>query len=246
MSGLQKQIFVLGTGRSGTCWMGEILDTHPQIRGFVEPRPVFDLVTEVAVDSSKEGRFLKPILREYERLSALAEPLHFADKTHPVLWLAEQVALQFPSSYFVAVQRGVEATVASMLGHAGVRRWCEEWESYPVPNRFLGISDENEEWYRTAPLEGRCAARWYSHRSEISRLEPVLGDRFFAVQYEDMILKSDVVLEEIRQFLELHEGFPVLAPRKESLNKWRSQFSAQEVSNIRSAVRFLADAVGCD
>jgi hypothetical protein len=245
MNDTQKHIFVLGTGRSGTCWMGEILGSHPQIRGFVEPRPVFELVTQVAVDPAREERLLDRIFDEYRRLFELAKPFHFADKTHPVLWLAEKVATQFPNSSFVAMRRAVEPTVASMLRHSGVRRWCEQWESYPAPNRFLGISYENLEWYRNASLEQRCAARWYSHRNEIRRLAPVLGDRLLTVDYEDLVSRCDENLEKVRQFLELSEDFPALATRTGSLNKWKSQLSTKDVSGIESAVAYLADTVGC-
>ena len=245
MSDAQKQIFVLGTDRCGTCWMGEILDTHPQIRGFVEPRPVFDLVTEVAIDLTEKEPRLERIFGECEGLSALDEPLHFADKTHPLLWLAEKVASRFPNNYFVAMLRRVEPTVASMLRHFGARRWFEQWESNPVPNRFLGISGENLEKYRNASLEQRCAARWHAHRNEIHRLVPVLRDRLVAVRYEDLPSRYDENLTNVRQFLELSEAFPPLASRIESLNKWESQLKAQEISRIESAVRFLSDNVGC-
>ena len=43
------QIFVLGTGRSGTHWLGYILDAHPDIHVAIEERTKFRLATRAAL-----------------------------------------------------------------------------------------------------------------------------------------------------------------------------------------------------
>lgn len=44
-----SHIFVVGTGRSGTCWMGRILGQHRDVTSFVEPAQLFDSSVRVAL-----------------------------------------------------------------------------------------------------------------------------------------------------------------------------------------------------
>jgi hypothetical protein len=238
----RRRIFIVGTGRSGTCWFGDLLGTHPSIRSFVEPRPVFDMVTSMAVDPEREAELLEPALREYDRLFCRAYPFHFADKTHPALWIASHLKDHYDDSVFIALRRDVEPTVASMLQHDGVRRWCEEWERYPVPNRFLGITMANLEWYRDASVLERCVARWWSHENEIDRLPSVLGDRMCTVKYERLVADPRTTLERVREFLALDEPFPVAKSQSDSLSKWKGYLTSKDVDRIHSALKTLSES----
>jgi hypothetical protein len=237
----RRRIFIVGTGRSGTCWFGDLLGTHPAIRSFVEPRPVFDMVTSMAVNPERKAELLEPALREYDCLFCRAHPFHFADKTHPALWIAGHLKDHYEESVFIALRRGVEPTVASMLQHNGVRRWCEEWERYPVPNRFLGITAANIDWYRDASVLERCVARWWSHENEIDRLAGVLKDRIFIVQYERLVQDPQATLSAVRDFLELREQFPDAKPQSGSLDKWRDYLTEEDVDRIHGALKSLAE-----
>jgi hypothetical protein len=240
MSTTRKMIFTLGTGRSGTCWVGRILGQHPEVRSFVEPKPVFDWVTHVAVNSRDEDQYLPKIFMEYERLYEHSTPLHFADKSHPAIWIAERLAERFPNSYFLGVTREVAPTVASMMSHAGVRRWCEEWEKYAIPNRFLGITHDNVLWYRQASIIERCTARWLSHNRELTRLQDRLKERFHLLKYEQLITETDVTISKLRRSLGLEQEFPTISPSSDSLTKWRLQLADEDVSTIESAIVTLS------
>jgi hypothetical protein len=199
------------------------------------------MVTAMAVDPEREAELLEPALREYDRLFCRAHPFHFADKTHPALWIAGHLKDHFDDSLFIALRREVEPTVASMLQHNGVRRWCEEWERYPVPNRFLGISATNVDWYRDASVLERCVARWWSHENEIDRLARVLNDRMFIVQYERLVQDPQATLLAVRDFLELREVFPDAKPQSSSLDKWRDYLSDEDVDRVYGALKTLAE-----
>lgn len=243
MNSAKKMIFVIGTGRSGTCWVGDILGKHPQIRSFVEPQPVFRWVTQVAHSPAHEAELLPKITAEYQALAESCGPLHFADKTHPGIWIAEHLATSFPNSYFIGVTREVAPTVASMLKHPGVRRWCERWDNYPCPNRFLGLTDENLDWYRQASLLERSVARWFSHTRELARLSSVLEERFLLVSYEQLVRAPANSLSQWREFLGLEQDFPSVQPSEESLDKWKTQLSNEDLEKIAAALRFLETLV---
>jgi hypothetical protein len=236
----RKKIFVIGTGRSGTCWVGDVLGHHPEVRSYVETRPLFDWVTQAAISTRDEPELLPSIFAEYQRLYEEASPRHFADKSHPCIWFAEKLAKQFPDAYFVGVTRDVEPTVASMLKHSGVRRWCEEWSRYEMPNRFLGITERNLDWYRHATVLERCVARWHAHRKELARLQQVLSPRFILIKYEVLVVDTHATLARLRNFLDLNSEFPTIVPLTSSLTKWEADLAPGDVAAIRSAIEFLS------
>jgi hypothetical protein len=138
-----KKIFVIGTGRSGTHWLGQILQAHPDIHVTVEAPPIFAWSTAMALDPRQSPVLLPQLIRQYEIEHAAVAPRHYADKSHPNIWHAEDLAARLPDAVFLGIQRNPFATVASMLEHAGVLAWHERWREFPVPNRFLGITLEN-------------------------------------------------------------------------------------------------------
>jgi hypothetical protein len=219
--------------------MGDLLGQHPQIRSFVEPRPLFDLVTQAAIDESVARQSLPQILEEYDRLFEISAPLHCADKSHPALWIAEALAAHFPNARFIGMSRDAAPTVASMLRHSGVRRWCEEWRKYPSPNRFLGITLENADWYSSASLIQRCVARWWSHRQELLRLQSILGNRIVLLRYEDLVSSPENTLTLVERLIGLDEPFPAATPQRQSLAKWKNQLSSAEAIEIEQTVCLL-------
>ena|GEM_PF-6704601 len=50
-------IFIVGCGRSGTHWLGYILDAHPDIVATIEKRSIFRKVTAMALDQSLMNRY---------------------------------------------------------------------------------------------------------------------------------------------------------------------------------------------
>jgi hypothetical protein len=128
-----------------------------------------------------------------------------------------------------------------MLQHNGVRRWCEEWERYPVPNRFLGITVANTDWYRDASVLERCVARWWSHQNEIARLECLLGERLLTVKYERLVTDTRATLEAVREFLRLRDHFPDARSHSQSLDKWKDYLTPEDIDRIHGALVTLSE-----
>ena len=227
-----RMVFVLGTGRAGTHWLGEIIASHPDVRATVEKPAIFRKVTEAATNPSKQSRLLPRIIRRYRWEYAISAPRHYLDKSHPNIWLAEKLSASFPQARFVCIRRNPYAVVASMLKHPGVLRWCQQWDRYPVPNPFLGIDRDNVKLYPRMSLPARCALRWQSHDRQADHLCDVLGDRFKLVNYEALISDARPVLDELTGFLELRSTIPDVRPQPESLNKWRKVLSSSDCDDI--------------
>ncbi|MDZ5696130.1 sulfotransferase [Chelativorans sp. M5D2P16] len=229
-------IFVLGTGRSGTHWVAWILEPHTALHTLIEKPPIFNWVTEMAIDPSAEARLLPGLLRRYQLEAASARPKRLLDKSHPNIWLAEQLAEAFPAARFIGVLRDVFGTVASSLRHEGVRYWAENWDAYPVPNRFLGVSEDNREAYARMSLAGRCAVRWHAHLRRLDELETVLGERMIRMRYHKLQTDTAQELQRLQEFLDLDD--PIARPeiKSKSLVRWKEDLSEQQVAEIRAIV----------
>jgi len=230
--GSSRKIFILGCGRSGTHWLGEILQAHPDIRVTFEPRVAFYAAARMAVDPRRKQLRLPWLLRWYRLQHAVSAPRHYADKTHPNLWLAEDLAHAFPEALFLGIQREARATVASMLEHPAIRMWHSSWRKLPLPNRFLGISEEVATEYADLSEAARFALRWRSHRDRMTELAGTLGNRLLVLHYEDLMDNTAARLEDLASFIKLGSPLPIPEVRRESLEKWRRILSPAQLEEI--------------
>jgi len=231
-----RKIFIIGTGRSGTHWLSQILDSHHQFFAIAERWPYFPWTVRMAIDNEEKRKLFPRMLLAYRIGHSLVAPRNFVDKSHPNIWLAEDLAANLPDALFLGIQRGVFATVSSMLKHSGVRRWCEDWEEYPVPNRFLGITEDNRSMYENLSLAGKCAVRWKVHERRLSRLQEGLGSRCMIIEYEYLAKEPDDALEKLADFLGVQKSFPMPRIKEESLEKWRGYLTGEDCSVIQSVL----------
>lgn len=235
-SGSSRKIFILGTGRSGTHWLGYILDSHPDCVATIETPEIFRRVSRMALDPTLRPRLLPGLLRRYRIQHARAAPFHYVDKSHPNLWLAEALADAFEDAVFVGIVRDPFATVASMLRHDGVLEWHRRWKDFPVPNPFLGITVEIAEEYDTLPMAARCALRWQSHRDEMVRLTAALGSRLYVVEYEALVREPEDQLSHLADFLGFSSPIPSPEVKRESLSRWQEELGRADREAIEAVV----------
>ena len=230
------KIFVLGTGRSGTHWLGYMIGAHPEVAASVEEPPIFPWVTRMAMAPETEELLYPKLVRRYRYEHAAVAPRHYLDKSHPNIWLAERLARSFPEALFVAVRRDAYGTVNSMLQHTGVMNWIHRWREHPLPNRFLGISPANAQAYAELPLEGKCAVRWKAHLLQLGHLESSLGSRLAVFDYDRLQVDTSLELERMGVFLKLTSAIPVPNVKRASLERWRQELSETQKEHITQAL----------
>lgn len=233
------KVFVVGSGRSGTHWLGYVLDAFPATHVTVEKEPIFPLVVEIAQRPELEPFAFPKLARLYRAEHRAVLPKHYVDKSHPNLWLAERLNGEFPEARFVAIWRTLEGTVASMMKHDGVRHWVEVWDRTRRPNRFLGITEDLIPAYRRMSLPARCAVRVIAHAREIERLTGVLGRKLHVVRYEDLHSRPEMEVQRLAEFLGLSDPPDIPMPNTDSRHKWRNQLSDADRSDIRDVAARL-------
>ncbi len=233
---MNKIIFVLGTGRSGTHLLGRTISSHPLIEGHIEDPKLFHPAVNIAVKQDISSKLYVDIqkhrlIRRYKKILKHSSAEFLLDKTHPVIWFAGYLKDKLPTSQFVGIIRNPYQTVSSMLNHPGVLSW---YETLPLdkPNRFLGITEENCSFFKDLPIESKCAYRWVSHKMELQRLQTVLDGRYILFDYDNFMMKMDENLEILSDFLKIKNEFNPEALKTESLDKWKSFLSNKQISNI--------------
>jgi len=231
-----RMIFVIGCGRSGTHWVGYTLQEHPDIHVSIEKPPIFNLVTSISLDLTKKNRLFPKLIKAYASECAAVAPLLYADKSHPNIWLAEDLVSVFPKAQFIGIKRNPYATVASMLKHRGILKWFERWKEFPIPNQFLGITNSNASEYEQLPSATKCALRWKVHAERMASLQTRLGPKLHVIQYEDLINETSGELSKLNKFLALASPIPVPKVKRESLDRWRAELSSETLDQIKQIV----------
>jgi hypothetical protein len=231
-----RAALVIGTGRSGTHWLGYSLGDHPEVFATVETEAMFSWSTQMALDPHQEKRLFPRLVRAYRKQVLKAYPRLYLDKTHPNIWLADKLHQALPGALFLGIERNPYATVASMMEHPAVSDWHRRWREFPVPNRFLGITPELADTYDDLSLATRCAIRWQAHHERMDQLSGLLGTSLMVISYEEFATRTPVIVEDLRVFLGLHSAVPVPDVRVESLSKWREQLTDEDLRSIERVV----------
>lgn len=223
---------MVGCGRSGTHWLAEVLGAHPDLHALVEAPQIFPLATSIALDPGRVRRELPLLVRRYRRAMRRCAPRRLVDKSHPNLWLVDELLEAFPAARFVAIRRDPYATVHSMLRHPGVRRWCDTWHRYPIPNRFLGITSAGCRAYALATLTERLSLRWRAHAERIDELVARHPRAVRRVDYEALHADAAATLRALEHFLGLRSPLPPVRAESRALTRWREGLSADQRREI--------------
>lgn len=190
----------------------------------------------MALNPYLRAQLFPRIIRLYNQEHTNVFPKHYADKSHPNIWLAEALQNIFPESLFIGIQRNPYATVASMLKHEGVSSWHSKWKEYPIPNYFLGITSSIANKYDELSLAEKCALRWKAHKERLEYLKIVLKDKLLILNYEDLINNTEEEINKLQNFLNLSKPFAMPEVKKESLNKWKKELSNETISEIKNVI----------
>lgn len=229
-------VFIIGTGRSGTHWLADTLKTHPELSVTYEVHPRFDWSTSMGLNPRLRDGLLPRLIRNYRLARRWAHPRRLVDKSHPNLWILEELRTAFRDARFLGIQRGVHATVASMIRCAPVNAWHARWREFPVPNLFLGIPQEMAPHYEGLSNPEKCTLRWLSHRDQLRRLNRNPGDHLLVVDYENLMDHVEATLAQIGSFLKLGSPLQVPVIKTESRTRWKEFLTPTDVARIDALI----------
>jgi len=229
-------IFIIGSGRSGTHLLGRTVGHINEVEAFIEDQKLFKEVTKVAINPKRSKSDIKKILKLYNTEFSRTKKSFVLEKTHPNIWLVEDIQDYFETAKFIGIKRNVYATVASMLNHKGVLEWYNVLPLNQV-NPFLGITDENREIFHDLPLESKCALRWKSHFDRLTYLERKFPKKVLVVDYEDFYNDYKGLMKELEMFLELEKPIESETLISSNIDRWKSELTDIQIKNIDEALQ---------
>lgn len=238
---MKNKVLIIGSGRSGTHWLAKILKSNKSLKVLIEFKPIFNLVTYSAINYKKKKVYLPIIIFFYKLLFLFYKNL--VDKSHPNIWHAHEIKKQIKDVKFLGIYRDPLATVSSMLKHNGVRRWCEDWDKYPVPNKMLGIETNFIEQYKNLEIEEKCAIRVISHYRELKNIKNIYPNDTLLIKYEDLFNFSDRILNQISLFLNIKTSFGPIKTNLISKEKWKKELTQTQINNIKKTIQLYGEDV---
>lgn len=232
----QACVFIVGTGRSGTHLIAELLASSPEFQVLVEKQPLFRWSTEMAADERRRAALFPRWVRRLRLEQFAVAPRVIVEKSHPNIWMAESLAAAFPASVFLGTHRGPHATVASMLMHGGFD-WPEpRWRDMDLPNRLLGIERGCADEYAAMTLPARLTMRWISNERRREEVRGCLGSRLCEISYDRLVMEPEVVCRELAQFLGLSGPLQPPLMKTQSIDRWRHDLTPEDVTAIDSTL----------
>lgn len=229
-------IIVVGSGRSGTHLLGNLVGTSKQVTASIEDRELFPLITKAATTNDRE--LIPAISDKLDTRLKNCTTKFYLEKSHPLLWMAEDSSLAKLPIKYIGINRDPYATVASMLKHYYVRRWCENWDKLPQPNIFLGTSQDNLQDYKKMTIAQKCTMRWISHNKELERLSYIFPkEQYLRLRYEDVLNNTKQSVGKIEEFLGIGDIDKKFKMNKESLRKWKKDLTSEQKKQIDSTVK---------
>lgn len=196
-------VFVIGTGRSGTHFVGDCLrkfDGLDDAFGGRESPLIFRRIAQRTVAGEGLGGIE---LGYYRWMAARVAPRTLLDKTHPNIWHVEALIRAFPGARFVGIRRDVAAVVASMIAHHGTSQWVRSRWAHRVPNRFLGITPANAHVYRGGLTDlQRHVFRWCSHMDRLAWIESHFAESVCVLDFRELHRDLPGAMGRIARFLE--------------------------------------------
>ncbi|WP_372727405.1 sulfotransferase [Nocardioides sp.] len=137
---IDRPIFILGVGRSGTTHLGRLLSAHPDVGWLNEPKLMWNLIVpgeDVSGFYSKHGKFLlsasdvTPKVREraaraFSRYQRISRSRRVMDKYPEMTYRAEFIRELFPDAILVAIIRRPEDFVNSVVEWNTVHGFADE------------------------------------------------------------------------------------------------------------------------
>lgn len=240
---IKRPVFILGCPRSGTTFLGQVMDSIPGSSYYFEP-PILKyysrLVYQGTAGTTRTSCLYRAVLHSL-LLAAPGNGPRVIEKNPTHTWIAESLLQSFPDARFVFIHRDgrdVALSLAAKPWHqrdaaAQGKREPGGYLYGPYPHFYIE-PDRHDEFQSTTDYH-RAIWIWRRYAEEMARLKRTLPETLqFHMSYEELVQQPKDTLEPMLRFLD--EPSSVLGSVLEAANqghgasvgKWRTQLSAEE------------------
>jgi Sulfotransferase family len=242
----ERMVFVIGSPRSGTTFVGRALGSLPGFVDLGEVAPLKAAIPELAGASPSEAApVLRRILVATRRLG-LVGSRRAVEQTPETAFVAETAALAFPEARFVHAVRDGRDVVCSLLERgwlSGGRAGRDDaGHPYGAEPRFW-VEAERRAEFRAASDARRAAWAWRRYVSAAR----ALGERAFELRYERLAVQPALVAAELAAHLGV-EREPVAraleAAHSSSVGRFRSELEPAQLDDVVAEAGALLAELG--
>ena len=258
VSGLPDPIFILGSPRSGTTYLGELLEELPEVSYYFEP-PLLKYLAKKLYHAPKPKLHIKILYKLIFRTLLFFSPgtgRQIVEKNPNNTFVFNQLTHIFPKSKFIVIKRDGLDVAASLLKKPWHLKSSEnsgkrEPGGYlygPYPHFY--IEKERTEEYQLTTDAHRCIWVWKRHNDAINNfVRSMQKDRYFQLSYEDLVRDPAQVIPRMAKFLGIKRVESVEAVlesskrgKVESIGNGKSYLSDVDLTQIEKEVSALSTA----
>jgi hypothetical protein len=246
----QNAVTIAGVARSGTSWLGEILNSSPDVAYRFQPLFSYAFKDRVDINSTREEyeAFLRelyaskdPFLLQIDKRKSGVLPTFSKNDSPRVLvmktaryhYLHIRFLNYFPNLKLLAIVRNPCAVIAS---------WMSNPKEFPVG------SDPWSEW-RSGACKNQCKEenffgfyKWRESTNIFIDLQAMFPDRVRVVRYEDLVENPVTISEALFQFVGLPFGDQTKRFLDESRNRHSdSPYAVYKKNNVKDNWRGKLD-----
>ncbi|MGL5082249.1 MAG: sulfotransferase family protein [Microcoleaceae cyanobacterium] len=246
---LKKPIFIVGSPRSGTTFLGLCIAELPEISYHFEP-----VLTKAAAryiytnqwNHNQAKAFYKGVYAWLMRVH-LDGDLRFAEKTPQNCFVLPFLYKAFPDARFIHIIRDGRDTSISLAKRPWYRNdmkgsGAKEPGGYPFgpKARFWVEPDRVEEFETTNDLH-RCMWLWRRYLEEASAGSTQLPtDQYHELRYEDLVTNPQLESERLLDFLEITNpqsrakfcGVVAKKAKVDSIGRWQVELSEEQQQQL--------------
>ncbi len=245
---IRRPVFILGCPRSGTTYLGNVLEAMPEASYYFEPA-ILKYYTRLIYEkktSLGRSRLLYQLCLRSLLLAAPGTGTRIVEKNPNHLWVAETLLEIFPDAQFIVISRDGRDTALSLLQkpwHLATsadsgKREPGGYLYGPYPHFYIETARQDE--YRNTSDLHRCIWIWRRHAEQIEHLKSALPpDRQFHLNYADLIRYPDATLCGILDFIgedRQTTRTKVLNASREghaaSIDRWKDYFGEEDLAII--------------
>jgi LPS sulfotransferase NodH len=257
---IRAPVFVLGCPRSGTTFLGQVLDAVPGTSYYFEPAALkyfSRLVFEKRVTINQARRVYNSVFRSL-LLVAPGNGPRVIEKNPKHTWVAETLRELFPDARFVFIHRDGRDVALSLLAKpwhrqdsAGSGRREPGGYLYgPFPHFY--IEPERRTEYMATSDYHRAIWIWRRYAEEMIRLRDALPIECQShIQYEELVFDPLAVSKKLLRFLDIGESRAINSVLEaaqtghaSSIGKWKSQMTDEDRQMTEREAGDIMKAIG--
>ncbi|HET8606196.1 MAG TPA: sulfotransferase [Gaiellaceae bacterium] len=246
-----RPVFVVGSPRSGTTFVGRALGAQPGLIDLGEVKPLKARAPELAGLPEEEAAARLRRTVEIVRGLGLARNLRAVEQTPEASFVVGAALRAYPQGRAVHALRDGRDVVCSLLERgwlsAGRGGADDARQAFGAHARFWVEEERREEFVRASDAT-RCAWAWRRYvtaaRASLPR-DRVSRGRMLELRYEQLVTDPQAAAARLAGFLELEPGplaRALATAHTRSLGRWRRDLSREQLADVeREAGPLLAE-----